>query len=132
MSAHRILLVDDSALIRASAATALTTAGFDVTVRAGFDELIEHGLDGFDLILMDVQMPELYGDDVAFTLRGERGVTTPIYLFSSLTDRELAKLADDAGIDGFIPKGAGLDELVARVRAILAPPTDEPGAPPTD
>ena len=117
--AKRILLVDDSPLIRASAAQALDTAGYQVTVRAAFDELLEHGIDGFDLILMDVQMPELYGDDVAFTLRGQRGVTTPIYLFSSIEDRELAKLAADAGIDGYISKTRGLEELVARVREIL-------------
>lgn len=118
-AAKRILLVDDSPLIRASAAQALDTAGYHVTVRAAFDELLEHGIDGFDLILMDVHMPELYGDDVAFTLRGERGVTTPIYLFSSLPENELAGLAADAGIDGYISKGAGLDVLVARVREIL-------------
>ena len=115
----RILLVDDSAIIRASTGAALTRAGFDVTVRAAFDELLEHGIEGFDLILMDVQMPELYGDDVAFTLRGQRGVTTPIYLFSSIDERELAGLAADAGVDGYIPKSAGLDALVARVRQIL-------------
>ena len=115
----RILIVDDSALIRATAADALDTAGFDVTVRAAFDELMTHGTEGFDLILMDVHMPELYGDDVAFTLRGERGVTTPIYLFSGIDETELAELAADAGIDGYIPKSVGLDELVARVRAIL-------------
>ena len=118
-AAKRILLVDDSALIRASAAHALDAAGFQVTVRAAFDELLEHGIDGFDLILMDVHMPELYGDDVAFTLRGERGVTTPIYLFSSVDETELAKLAADAGIDGYISKHAGLDEMVARVCQLL-------------
>ena len=117
--AKRILLVDDSPLIRESAARALDTAGYRVTVRASFDELLEHGFDGFDLILMDVQMPELYGDDVAFTLRGQRGVTTPIYLFSSVDESELAGLAADAGVDGYIPKGAGLDLLVARVHEIL-------------
>ena len=121
VSGNRILLVDDSALIRVSAAQALESAGFTVTVRAAFDELLEHGIEGFDLILMDVHMPELYGDDVAFTLRGERGVTTPIYLFSSLEERELAKLAADAGIDGYLMKSAGLDALVERVREILAP-----------
>ena len=120
VSGKRILLVDDSALIRQSAAQALGAAGYEVTVRAAFDELIAHGLDGYDLILMDVQMPELYGDDVAFTLRGERGVKTPIYLFSSVDESELATLAADAGIDGYIHKSVGLDQLVARVRAILA------------
>jgi DNA-binding response OmpR family regulator len=117
--AKRILLVDDSAIIRASTGAALTRAGYDVTVRAAFDELIEHGIDGFDLILMDVHMPELFGDDVAFTLREQRGVTTPIYLFSSIDEKELAKLAADARIDGYISKSGGLDELVARVRKIL-------------
>jgi DNA-binding response OmpR family regulator len=117
--AKRILLIDDSPLIRASAAQVLDAAGYDVTVRAAFDELLEHGIEGFDLILMDVQMPELYGDDVAFTLRGQRGVTTPIYLFSSIDEGELASLAADAGVDGYIPKSAGLDELVARIRQIL-------------
>ena len=118
-TAKHILLVDDSALIRATASHALARAGYQVTVRAAFDELLEHGIDGFDLILMDVHMPELYGDDVAFTLRGERGVKTPIYLFSSIEERELAGLAADAGIDGYISKSAGLAELVARVRRIL-------------
>lgn len=121
MSEKRILLVDDSPLIRASAAAALDHAGFAVTVRGAFDELLAHGTEGFDLILMDVHMPELFGDDVAFTLRGERGVTTPIYLFSSIDEAELRRLAADAGIDGYILKSAGLDVLVARVREILAP-----------
>ena len=115
----RILLVDDSAIIRASTGAALSRAGFDVTVRAAFDELLEGGIEGFDLILMDVHMPELYGDDVAFTLRGQRGITTPMYLFSSIEEKELAKLAADAGIDGYISKAGGLEELVARVRKIL-------------
>ena len=53
-------------------------------------------------------------------MRGQRGVTTPIYLFSSIEDKELAKLAADAGIDGYISKSAGLDELVTRVRQILS------------
>ena len=119
-TAKRILLVDDSELIRESAARALSTAGYQVTVRASFDELLEHGFEGFDLILMDVQMPELYGDDVAFTLRGERGVTTPIYLFSSVDETELAQLAADAGVDGYIPKNVGYEELVVRVRKILS------------
>jgi DNA-binding response OmpR family regulator len=118
-SGKRILLVDDSALIRQSAGMALDAAGYNVTTRSAFDELVEHGLDGYDLILMDVQMPELYGDDVAFTLRGERGITTPIYLFSSVDETELAGLAADAGVDGYIPKSVGLDELVARVHSIF-------------
>ena len=115
----RILLVDDSPLIRASAAQALDVAGFEVTVRAAFDELLEHGIEGFDLILMDVQMPELFGDDVANVLKNERAVETPIYLFSTLPDAELRERASDAGIDGFISKNLGTDHLLDEVRKIF-------------
>ncbi|HET9625458.1 MAG TPA: response regulator [Kofleriaceae bacterium] len=119
-SSKRILLVDDSPMIRATVSMALQASGYEVEVREAFDELIEKGIDGFDLILMDVQMPELFGDDVAFTLRGERGVTTPIYLFSSVDESELAGLTADAGVDGYIQKNISLIEIVARVNEIFA------------
>ena len=80
----RILIVDDSPIILAASRHALTAAGFEVETRSGVDELGDKGAEGFDLILMDVQMPELFGDDVAAVLRLERDVRTPIYLFSTL------------------------------------------------
>jgi DNA-binding response OmpR family regulator len=116
----RVLLVDDSPIIQAAAVHALTAAGFDVAARSTFDELIAQGVAGYDLILMDVQMPELFGDDVAMVLRSERDITSPIYLFSSLSPEELSARAEAAGVDGFISKQAGMDHLVARVREILA------------
>src|SRR5204863_7551186 len=71
----RILLVEDSPIIQAAAVHALTSAGYEVSARSTFDELLANGVDGYDLILMDVQMPELFGDDVAMVLRSERGIT---------------------------------------------------------
>ena len=115
----RVLLVEDSPIIQAAAALALRDAGYDVATRSTFDELLQQGFDGFDLILMDVQMPELYGDDVAMVLRQERGVTTPIYLLSSLDPDELQARATAARVDGYISKQRGLEHLVARVREIL-------------
>jgi response regulator RpfG family c-di-GMP phosphodiesterase len=75
---------------------------------------------GFDLILMDVQMPELYGDDVANALRAERDVRTPMYLFSTLDDSELERRAREAQIEGYISKQRGMDHLVAEVAKIFA------------
>src|SRR5207244_6795047 len=63
------LIVDDSPVILAASRHALTEAGYDVDTRDGVDELGAKGTDGFDLILMDVQMPELHGDDIAAVLR---------------------------------------------------------------
>jgi DNA-binding response OmpR family regulator len=116
----RILLVDDSPIILSAARHALTEAGYDVTTRDSFDELMGLRLSDYDLILMDVQMPELYGDDVAAVLRNERGVITPIYLFSSINKDDLASRAAAARIDGYISKEVGIDGMVERVREILA------------
>jgi DNA-binding response OmpR family regulator len=117
----RILLVEDSPIIQAAAVHALKEAGYDVSARSTFDELIAGGVDGYDLILMDVQMPELFGDDVAMVLRHERGVTTPIYLFSSLDPEELKTRAESARVDGFISKSEGMDHMVSRVGEIIGP-----------
>jgi hypothetical protein len=84
----RILIVDDSPLLLDLAKEALERAGFTVLVTQDFRQLgslQQHGR--IDLILMDVQMPELFGDDVAAVLREVRGVKTPIYLLSSLPRR---------------------------------------------
>jgi DNA-binding response OmpR family regulator len=115
----RILLVEDSPIIEAAAVYSLSEAGFEVSARSTFDELIAKGVEGYDLILMDVQMPELFGDDVAMVLRHERGIDTPIYLFSSLSPEELALRASAARVDGYISKSEGMEYLVARVREIL-------------
>ena len=116
----RIMLVDDSPILQAAVVEALTRAGFEVAVRGTFDELLEHGVAGYDLILMDVHMPELFGDDVAAVLRHERGIATPIYLYSSLAPEELAERAQAARVDGFISKDISMRALVTRVREILA------------
>ena len=117
--AKRILLVDDSPILQVAASEALAGAGYEVAVRGTFEEMIEKGVSGYDLILLDVQMPELFGDDVASVLRHERGVTTPIYLFSSLSPAALEDLVRVAKVDGYIAKDEGIAALVARVRSIL-------------
>jgi two-component system chemotaxis response regulator CheY len=115
----RILIVDDSPLILAASKHALKEAGYDVETRNGPEDVGAKGADGFDLILMDVQMPELFGDDVASVLKHQRAVRAPIYLFSTLPDDELSERVRDAKVDGFISKGAGIDHLLAEVRRIL-------------
>jgi CheY-like chemotaxis protein len=115
----RILIIDDSPVILAAASHVLVQAGFEVDTRTGVADIGDKGATGFDLILMDVQMPELYGDDVAAVLRHERSVATPIYLFSTLPAKELQQRAREAGIDGFISKDIGMEHLVDEVRKII-------------
>jgi CheY-like chemotaxis protein len=115
----KILIVDDSPVILAAAKHALVTAGYDVETRGSVEEVAARGADGFNLILMDVQMPELFGDDVAAVLRHERDVAAKIYLFSTLADDELRERARDAKLDGFISKQHGAEHLVREVKRIL-------------
>ena len=115
----RILIIDDSPIILAAAKHVLVQAGYEVETRLTVTELGEKGATGFDLILMDVQMPELFGDDIAAVLRHERSIQTPIYLFSTLPVAELARRAADAKIDGYISKDSGMTTLVAEVEKIL-------------
>lgn len=115
---RRILVIDDSPLILAAVREALGAAGYGCETCATFDELARQDVPAFDLVLMDVQMPELYGDDVAVALR-EREVRAPIYLFSTLDEAELAARAREAGVAGYISKRRGLDHLLAELTRIL-------------
>ena len=123
MVKRRILIVDDSPIILAAAKHALIEAGYDVETRGSVEEVSARTTEGFQLILMDVQMPELYGDDVAAVLRHERAVKTPIYLFSTLDEAELKQRAADARVDGYITKANGVEHLVAEVQKILGGPS---------
>jgi len=116
----RILIVDDSPIILLAAKHVLVEAGFEVETRGGVEEVAAMSVNGFDLILMDVQMPQLFGDDIASILRNDRRIATPIYLFSTLPPAELAIRARDARVNGFISKDLGMANLVGEVRRILA------------
>jgi len=118
----RILLMDDSPIFLAVARHALETAGYEVITASDLESFQQaRQQKPADLVLMDVQMPEAFGDDIAMTLRFAHDVDTPIYLLSSLDDKDLAERASDAQIDGFISKNIGMDAIVAEVRRILGP-----------
>ncbi len=115
-----ILVFDDSPFALALTRAALESAGLTVAIAADLSSF-ERQRVAFDpdLILVDVQMPEAFGDDVASTLRGWHGVQVPILLVSSIDQTELARRALHAHASGYICKGAGMSELVRRCRELL-------------
>jgi DNA-binding response OmpR family regulator len=117
---RRVLIVDDSVLMLEIVRNALEGAGFEAATANTMEELEQQNPSSFDLILMDVQMPELYGDDVASVLRHVRGARARIILFSNLPADELAVRASEAGLDGYLTKQQGMDALVSQVRELLA------------
>lgn len=116
----KVLVIDDSPMMLELAKEALQQAGFEAFVTSNLAEMeVIREREQPDLILLDVQMPEAYGDDVANVLRGLHKVTVPVLLFSILDEQELAARAQAAEVDGYVFKGAGLDEMVRRVKALI-------------
>jgi CheY-like chemotaxis protein len=117
----RILLMDDSPIFLEVTRTALEAAGYGVTCASDLAELERVRGERSDLVLMDVQMPEAFGDDIALTLRDAYGVSAPIYLLSSLDDADLADRVQWAHAEGFISKNRGLEAVIEEVRRIIGP-----------
>ena len=113
------MLVDDDESIRLSLGRALELEGYHIeTADQGDAALDRLDADRFDAVLLDVMMPGRSGLDVARTMR-EAGDATPILMLTArheVTDR-VAGL--DAGADDYLPKPFSLDELLARIRALL-------------
>lgn len=118
-SSRRVLVLDDSPLVLEAMREGLEGAGFDVRIANNLTEFEEHCRVEHDLILIDVQMPEAFGDELAMMMRQGLARKGRIYLLSSLSDDELRGRATDAEIDGFISKRWGLERVVERVKEIV-------------
>lgn len=116
---HRVLVVDDSPLILSMLRASLESAGFVVDTAVTLDELEAHRDKAPDVVVLDVQMPEAWGDDVAATLRGAYGLSAPILLMSSIEPEELARRAEEVSV-AWVSKRDGLDRVVERVQRIVA------------
>jgi DNA-binding response OmpR family regulator len=119
MPVRTILLMDDSPLSLDVTRRGLELQGFRVLTARDLGDLERHEHEKPDLVLMDVEMPEAFGDDVAAWLRESKELAAPIYLLSNLPDETLAARVKEAGLDGYLRKSGGIDAVVARVLQIL-------------
>jgi two-component system OmpR family response regulator len=115
----RILVVDDEPYITDLLGAALRFEGFSVEVAATGTEAMAMAHEGrHDLVLLDVMLPDITGTEVCRRLRAN-GVTTPV-LFLTARDATEDKVAGlTVGGDDYVAKPFSLDELVARIRAVL-------------
>ena len=115
----RVLVADDDRAIRESLATALELAGYQVTMCAdGVQALAASRSEPFDLVVLDVMMPGVDGLGVCRVLRAE-GNRVPILMVTARTETPDRVAGLDAGADDYVPKPYDMDEVLARVRALL-------------
>jgi two-component system response regulator MprA len=116
---HRLLVVDDDPALSRTLRRALGVEGYDVEcAQDGVEALQRLTADAYDALVLDVSMPRLDGLALCRLLR-ERRDRTPVLMLTareSVPDR-VAGL--DAGADDYLVKPFALDELNARVRALL-------------
>ena len=115
----RLLVVDDEATVRELLAATLRFAGFSVTTAAtAFEAVAAARDDPPDLVLLDVMLPDMDGFEVVRRLREQR-TQVPV-LFLTARDRQADKVEGlSLGADDYVTKPFDLEELIARIRAIL-------------
>src|SRR5215218_2861640 len=133
--APRILLVDDEHAVQKLLAFPLRKDGYDVVPATTGQEALERFRDGeFDLVVLDVMLPQVDGFEVCRALRARSAV--PIIMLTAKAEEFDKVLGLELGADDYITKPFSLREFRSRVKAALrrahmvqssdGPPGDEP------
>lgn len=115
----RVLLIEDDPTISRSIELMLTSEGFNIYCT----DLGEEGLDlgklyDYDIILLDLNLPDMHGYDVLKKLRTAK-VNTPILILSGLNEMENKVKGLGFGADDYLTKPFHKEEMVARIHAIV-------------
>jgi len=115
----RLLLVEDDRMIGESLRGALRQSGFAVDwVRDGRAADGTLATERFDLVLLDLGLPQIDGMEVLAALRA-RGDRTPVIVLTARDALASRVQGLDAGADDYLVKPFELDELLARIRAVI-------------
>jgi two-component system, OmpR family, response regulator MprA len=116
----RVLVVDDERAVRESLRRALELEGYDVELAADGREALDRLQAGPDpdAVILDVLMPEVDGLEVCEELR-RGGSRLPVLMLTARAEVENRVAGLDAGADDYLTKPFALDELLARLRALL-------------
>ena len=115
----KILIVDDEAGIREILQFNLENAGFAVDCASSAEEALEILGQEHCMILLDVMMSGMSGFQMAEVLRKEKNNQIPIIFLTAKTDQNDLLTGFSAGGDDYIPKPFSINEVIARVRAVL-------------
>jgi two-component system, cell cycle response regulator CtrA len=115
----RVLLIEDEPTTAKAVEMMLTTEGFNVYTT----DLGEEGLDlgklyDFDIILLDLNLPDMHGYDVLKSLRAAR-VETPVLILSGVSETDTKVRSFGFGADDYVTKPFHHEELLARMHAVV-------------
>jgi DNA-binding response OmpR family regulator len=115
----RVLVIEDEVKVASFISKGLEEEAYEVEVvyngRDGLDRLTS---DRYDIVLLDLMIPEISGLEVLKTIR-ERGVNTPVLIITAKSSKEDVVRGLDTGSDDYLTKPFSFDELLARIRALL-------------
>jgi two-component system response regulator MprA len=123
----RILVVDDERAVRDSLRRALELEGYDVELAGDGEEALyrlEHSDGQTDAVILDVLMPGPDGLEVCRRMRAS-GSRMPVLMLTARAEVENRVAGLDAGADDYLPKPFALEELLARLRALLRRSAEE-------
>ncbi|WP_028531622.1 response regulator transcription factor [Paenibacillus sp. UNC217MF] len=124
MMNYQILVIEDDQEIRELIKQFLMTQHYSVEVASdGIEGMKQFNKQSFDLILLDVMMPNLNGFEVAKMIRSESNV--PIILLTALEEEQDQLKGFDLGIDDYITKPFSFHVLIRRVEAVLRRSKDQ-------
>ena len=113
-----ILLVEDDLLIQGPVVRALEAAGHQVTATTNGASGLKNALEtDFDLIVLDILLPEMDGWEVCKAIRQRS--TVPILMLTALSDEVDRVLGLELGADDYLTKPFSTRELIARIKALL-------------
>ena len=127
MTGARVLVVDDEPQILRALRTSLRGAGYEVdTAETAEAALAAAAMRPPEAVVLDLVLPDGSGTDVARELR--TWSSAPIIVLSAVGEEREKVAALDAGADDYVTKPVGIDELLARLRAVLrrTAPSGEP------
>jgi DNA-binding response OmpR family regulator len=116
---YKILIIEDDQGISKALESNLRSEGYETESATDGPSGLDRARDpSQDLILLDLMLPRLSGEDICRTLRRE-GVTTPIVFLTAKGEEEQRVAGFELGADDYVSKPFSMRELVGRIQAIL-------------
>jgi DNA-binding response OmpR family regulator len=117
MNKGRILVIEDEEKIAKIVKAYLEKEGYVVTIAQTGQKALSALKDGFDLIILDLMLPDTDGEDICQTIRKDSDI--PIIMLTAKSDEDNRVKGLGIGADDYVVKPFSPRELVARVKALL-------------